>query len=253
MLIFSTITPRFRSLVDNWLAPSLERLGMLDRLVVLVDHADTARGNGNFRSAGFDAHVVNKLQFIADRADSGNAPFLVTDADIVYLRPCDELLAGLLDGKDILLAREYPDDAVHYNIGQMVIRPSLEVAGFFRRMAADLRDGQAQARYRRDQPANQDYINVELSGSVLRHAPLPETFANTGLLRHLGDQAVAGFHSYHATETFPEAGVTSLEKKHRQLAGIVSRSGVDFSGDQGSISKRARQEASLRHASDSSL
>src|SRR5690606_35136856 len=133
---------------------------------------------GNFRTPGFDAHVVNKLAFIADRAEPGNAPFLVTDADIVYLRPFDELLAGLLDGKDILLAREYPDDAEHYNIGQMVVRPSVEAAGFFRRMAADLRGGQPQARYRRHQPANQDYINEELRRSGLRHAPLPETFAN---------------------------------------------------------------------------
>lgn len=227
MLIFSTVTPHFRSLVEDWLAPSLARLGALDRLVVVVDHADAARGNGNFRTPGFDAHVVNKLAFIADRAKPGNAPFLVTDADIVYLRPIDDLLADLLDGKDILLAREYPDDEEHYNIGQMVIRPSNETAGFFRRMAADLRNGQAQARYRRDQPANQDYLNQELLRSGLRHAPLPETFANTGLLRHLGGPEAAALHSYHATETHPEAGATSLDRKHQRLADIVSRSGVD--------------------------
>lgn len=241
MLIFSTVTPRFRSLVENWLAPSLGWLGMLDRLVVIVDHSDAARGNGDFRTSGFDAHVVNKLAFIADRAEPGNAPFLVTDADIVYLKPFDELLADLLDGKDILLAREYPEDAEHYNIGQMVIRPSAGMAEFFRRMAADLRDGQTQARYRRDQPANQDYINEELRRSGLRHAPLPETFANTGLLRHLGGPETAGLHAYHATETHPEAGVTSLDKKHLRLAEIVSRSGADFSGSQDSASNRARQ------------
>jgi hypothetical protein len=61
MLIFATVTPPFKSLVERWLAPSLKRLGMHDRLVVIVDHADSARGNGNFRSRGFDAHVVNKL------------------------------------------------------------------------------------------------------------------------------------------------------------------------------------------------
>lgn len=241
MLIFSTVTPRFRSLVESWLAPSLDRLGALDRLVVIVDHADAARGNGNFRTPGFDAHVVNKLAFIAERAGPGNAPFLVTDADIVYLRPFDDLLAALLDGQDILLAREYPDDAEHYNIGQMVIRPSDEAASFFRRMAADLRDGRTQARYQRDQPANQDYINEELRRSGLRHAPLPETFANTGLLRHLGGPEAAALHSYHATETHPEAGATSLDRKHLRLAEIVSRSGVDFDGPQESAVNRARQ------------
>lgn len=253
MLIFSTVTPRFRSLVENWLAPSLGRLGILDRLTVIVDHADAARGNGDFRTSGFDAHVVNKLAFIADRAKPGNTPFLVTDADIVYLKPFDKRLVDLLDGKDILLAREYPNDAEHYNIGQMVIRPSAGMADFFRRMASDLGGGQPQARYRRDQPANQDYINEELRRSELRHAPLPETFANTSHLRHPGGLKVADLHSYHATETFPEAGVTSLEKKHLQLADIVSRSDVDFRERQDSASKRARQEASLRTSSASSL
>jgi hypothetical protein len=152
----------------------------------------------------------------------------VTDADIVYLKPFDDLFAKLLDGRHMLLAREFPDDVVRLNIGQMVIRPSPEVADFFRHMAADLRDGQTQARYRRDQAANQNYINEGLRSSGLNYATLPETFANTGILKHLGEPEEVDLYSYHATETHPGRGTTSLDKKHLRLLEVVSRSGIDL-------------------------
>ena len=226
MLIFTTVTPHFETLVSRWLAPSLSRLGELDRLVVVIDHADNSRGNGDFRSTGFDAHIVNKLEFIADRASDCERPFLITDADVIYLRPFVELLESLSEKRDLILAREYPGNAEHYNMGQMVIRPSAETAAFFRRLALELRAGGPQKQYGNQQPANQEYLNQELLKSGLVHAAMPESFANTGLLRHLADESI--LHSYHGTESFPEAGMSSLERKHQQFERIVSRMGLHF-------------------------
>lgn len=241
MLIYSTVTPPFESLVERWLAPSLSRLGLLDALVVVVDHADVARGNGDFRSPGFDGHVVNKLERVAGWAREGEEPFLVTDCDVIYLNPFVALTEGLLAGKDLLLAREYPGDDETYNIGQMVIRPSEAVADFFERIAAELRDGQVQRRYRDNEPANQEYVNAELRGSALRHAPLPPSFANTGLVRRWSEADMAQLHSYHATDTLPEPGVTSLEKKHARLAEIAALSGAGSALAQPSFPNVSRQ------------
>jgi hypothetical protein len=228
MLIYTTVTPPFESLVSRWLAPSLARLGELDRLVVVIDHTDGARGNGDFRSSGFDAHIVNKLQFIADRASDSERPFLITDADVLYLQPFAQLFQELMGQRDLLLAREYPGNAEHYNIGQMVIRPSAETEAFFRTLASEICQGRPLTNYRRDRPANQEYLNEQLRKSVLNHAPMPESFANTGLLRHVSDETT--LHSYHATESLPRPGISSLEQKHRHFERIVSRMGIQFEG-----------------------
>ncbi len=81
MKILTTITPAVESLVERWLAPSLDRLGELQDLVIVTDDDARSQGNGGFRSAGFDHHVANKLALVATWAERETAPFLVTDAE----------------------------------------------------------------------------------------------------------------------------------------------------------------------------
>ncbi len=227
MKVLTTITPRFRSLVDRWLAPSLRRLGHAADLEVHVDRSRRSRGSGDFRTPGFDQHVFNKLTLIAAWAGRETEPFLVTDADVIYLRPFAPVVGELMEGTDLLLAREYPGRTDVYNIGQMVLRPGPEVARFFERVAADLRGGAGSA-FNEVQSANQEHLNEVLRASALRHGALPETFANTGLWGHLGPDRHRTVVSYHATETFPVPGRTSLEQKHERLAGVAHECGVEL-------------------------
>lgn len=228
MKILTTVTPAFVSLTERWLAPSLDRLGELQNLVVVTDHAGRSQGSGDFRTRGFDHHVANKLELVATWAGRETAPFLVTDADIIYLRPFTPMILDLLDGHDMLLARELVDRGDHYNIGQIVIRPSAEVVAFLRHVVEGLRQGDLRERFRGDQPANQDHFNIELKKTTLRHRALPETFAHTELLKRLDPGEYADLISYHATDTFPAPGLTSLEQKHRRLAEVVSGCGIEL-------------------------
>jgi hypothetical protein len=228
MKILSTITPVFQPLVDCWLAPSLRRLGKLDDLAVIIDRSSEAQGTGDFRSAGFDRHIFNKLELVAAWAKRETDPFLVTDADVIYLQPFEDTALRLLADKDLLFARELVGRGDSYNIGQIVVRPSPQVAGFFWRMATDLRDHSAGARFRRDQPANQEHLNVEIARTTLRHGSLPETFAHTEIWEHLGSNRNARIISYHATKTLPAPGLSSLEQKHRRLAEVAQACGVSL-------------------------
>jgi hypothetical protein len=228
MKILTTITPAVESLVERWLAPSLDRLGELQNLVIVTDHDARSQGNGDFRTAGFDHHVANKLALVATWAERETAPFLATDADIIYLRPFTPMILELLDGHDMLLARELVDRSDHYNIGQMVVRPSASVAAFLRHVVDDLRQGDLRGRFRGDQPANQDRFNDELKRTTLRHRALPETFAHTEILKQLDPAGYAELVSYHATETFPAPGLSSLEQKHRRLADVAAGCGIEL-------------------------
>lgn len=236
--ILSTVTPPFCPLVERWLRPSLHRLGHADDLEVVIDRSPQAHGSGDFRTPGFDQHVFNKLDCIADWAESEPEPFLVTDADIIYVRPFAAVVLDLLDGKDLLLAREYPDRVDQYNIGQMVVRPSPDTARFFRRLAGDLRGGAGDARgvrrilnrFRPRRAANQNHLDRELRASTLRHGPLPETFVNTGIWETLEPDRRQQIAAYHATKTLPSPGRTSLEQKHERLAAVARECGLEIPG-----------------------
>ncbi len=203
------------------------RTGLDDDLEVVVDRSWRARGNGDFRTPGFDQHVFNKLNRIARWAEREPGPFLVTDVDVIYVRPFAAVVLDLLDGKDLLLAPEFPGRVDQYNIGQMVIRPSRHTADFFRRVADDLRrgladDGGAQ------RAANQDYLDRALRATTLRHGALPETFANTGIWETLDADRRNRIHAYHATKTLPSPGRTSLEQKHERLSEVARACDLEF-------------------------
>lgn len=227
MRILTTITPTFRPLVDRWLRPSLARLGAAGGLTVVVDRTRRSRGSGDFRTPGFDHHVIRKLRLIARWADEQQAPFLVTDADIVYLQPFSEQLADAIAHHDLLLAREYPDRP-GFNIGQMVVRPSPQLAEFVAGVAADLSAG-AGNRFGEQLPANQDYFNERLAESTLRVAALPDVFANSGIWESMSPARRAEVVSYHATGTLPRPGSTSLEQKFVRLAAVLDEQGIELS------------------------
>lgn len=224
--VLTTITPAYQQLLDDWTLPSLRRLRN-GHVRVVVDRSRRAEGNADFRTPGFDQHVFNKLRLIGAWAGRRSRPFLVTDADVVYLRPFAPVALPLLEGKDLLLARESVGRDDHYNIGQMVIRPSRAVSDFFLRMAHELSSG-AVAEYGEQQPANQDHINEALRGGDLQHAALPETVANTALWDHLGPDRSQRVVSYHATDTLPTPDRTSLEWKRERLTNVCTECDVDL-------------------------
>jgi hypothetical protein len=169
----------------------------------------------------------------------------VTDVDVIYLRPFAPVALPLLEGNDLLLARELVGRDDHYNIGQMVIRPSPAVADFFLRMAHELSGG-AVDHYGDHQPANQDHINEELRSGQLRHAALPETVANTALWDHLGPDRSECVVSYHATETLPTPKRTSLDQKQERLANVSMECDVDLGPWRGGGRWRSRLRRSIR-------
>lgn len=226
MRVLTTITPRFRPLVDRWLRPSLARLGVDDELVVVIDRTRQSRGNGNFRTPGFDHHVIAKLQLIARWAAEQHAPFLVTDADVVYLQPFSAQLTSAVADHDLLLAREYPDRP-GFNIGQMVMRPSSQLAAFVAGVATDLANG-AGGRFGERRPANQDYFNERLGQSALRVGALPDVYANSGIWESMSASRRREVVSYHATGTLPQPGSTSLEQKFLRLAAVLDERGIEL-------------------------
>lgn len=227
MRIFATITPVFQNLVDRWFAPSLHRLGMLENLIVVVDPTQQSHGNGNFRGPGFDNHVINKLELAAKWAETERDPFLLTDVDIIYLRDFRPEFARRLGSLDVLLAAEWPTRD-GYNIGQMVIRPSRQMADFLREVATELRGAIQSNASKHNTPVNQDYLNERLLSSKLRHASLPRTFASTGLLDHPSREPMEKLYSYHATATMPQGNLTSLERKHLRLAEMAAEYGLNL-------------------------
>ena len=224
--VLSTVTPAYQPLLDDWMLPSLRRLRWR-RVYVVVDRTSRARGNADFRTPGFDQQVFNKLRLVGQWATRRRHPFLVTDADVIYLRPFAPVALPLLEGKDLLLAREIVDRDDHYNIGQMLINPSRAVGDFFLRMAHELSSG-AVHQYGEQQPANQDHINEALRASGLRHAALPETVANTALWDHFGPDRSERVVSYHATDTLPTPERSSLEWKQERLANVSALCDVDL-------------------------
>lgn len=229
MKMLVTITPAVRSLVDDWLAPSLRLLDPAPTLVTVVDRSLRARGNGDFRTRGFGQHIFTKFRLIARWARKEREPFFVSDADIIYLRPFEQAAQALIAEHDIVLSREIPGRDDYYNIGQMVVRPSPEVAAFFRRMADELSAG-AIGDYGAQQPANQDHVNAALQTSGLRHTALPVTFANAAHWDELGPDRRDRVISYHATGTFPQPGRTSLEQKHERLRVVSVECDVALGG-----------------------
>lgn len=224
--VLSTITPAYQRLLEDWTLPSLRRL-QWGHVRVVVDRSTRAQGNADFRTPGFDQHVFNKLRLIGEWAGRRRRPFLVTDADVIYLRPFAPVALPLLEDRDLLLAREIVGREDHYNIGQMVIKPSPVVAEFFLRMAHELASGAAD-HHGRQQPANQDHINEALRTGDLRHAALPETVANTALWDHLGPDRSERVISYHATDTLPTPERTSLDQKEERLANVCMECGIDL-------------------------
>lgn len=71
------------------------------------------------------------------------------------------------------------------------------------------------------QAANQLVLNRMIRESGLAHGYLPSVFANGAIFEKMDVRRRAELVSYHATGSFPGAGRTSLEIKHRLLAEAV--------------------------------
>ncbi|MES2476500.1 MAG: putative nucleotide-diphospho-sugar transferase [Verrucomicrobiota bacterium] len=230
MKVLTSVTPVYGEICERWLEPSLRRSNPDVVLEVVVDSSAEAAGNGDFRSAGFDAHVANKMGLIAEWARTEGEPFLVTDADIVYFQPLEPILAEILGDADILLAREWLGEPHDYNIGQMVVRPGPRTSEFFLQVEAVLRAGR-NAVFGGDQPANQLVLNQMIRESGLNHGFLPPVFANGAIFEQLDAAQRLELVSYHATASFPQPGRTSIEIKHQLLAEAVYA--VRFRGERG--------------------
>ncbi len=207
MRVYSTTTPAFAEACGRWLVASIRAVEPDARLT--VEHFGGIPGTADFQSAAFREHNLEKNRRLASwiRANSGELIF-VTDSDIIYLRPFLRRLAEELGPADLALADEGP--AGGYNIGQMVIRCTPAVAGFFGQV------GEEMARGAWDQEA----VNRLLGRSAITHRALSPLFSNASIWEELPDGVRAEIFSFHATATQPEGGKSSLERKQHRIDAV---------------------------------
>lgn len=201
MRIFATITPAYEAPCREWLVESLNKVEPEAELAIECFKA--VKGSADFQSFAFKIHNVQKNRQLVMwvRQHKGEVIF-VTDVDIIYLRPFLGILAEEMEDCDMALAREGTDDQ-GYNIGQMVIRCTDATADFFEDVGRELEQG----------AWDQEAINRLLRHSPLRHKPLPRCFANTAIWDALPPDLRLDAVSYHATDTSPRDGMSSIELK----------------------------------------
>lgn len=205
MRIYTTITPVYSDLVKSWMLDSLA--SMEPDADVHVEVFEEIEADGDFGTAEFNHHNRRKAEKISEwigKADGG--VIFVCDADVIFLRPFQERLRAELGDYDIALSPEHLSRS-GYNIGQVVIRCSEKTARFYKKIA----DSLAAATW------DQELINSSLPDSGLSHKALSPFFSNTLIWRDIDNSARQSLFSYHATETFPSNGKTSIQLKQELI------------------------------------
>jgi hypothetical protein len=208
MRIFTTITPVYTELVQIWLLDSIRLTE--PELHVHVEMFDEIHSNGDFGTQEFKNHNRRKAEKIAGWCrEHDNEILLVCDADVIFLKPFKARLQAELADYDMAISPEtLSGDG--YNIGQVLIRGSEKVARFYESIAASLDE----------ETWDQELINAKLPSSGLRHKSLSPFFSNTLIWRDMGPRSREQLFSYHATETYPSGGKSSIELKKEFMAEV---------------------------------
>lgn len=204
MKIFTTITPAYDQVCEEWLLDSISEVE--PEAEVFIVQFDDIHGLANFQAPDFNRHNIERNRCIREWiSDNMDETIFITDADIVYFRPfIGQLLADLGDAK-AAFARKGMDEG--YNIGQMVLKCDREVLEFFERVGEGL---------------EQNVWDEELVNELLKTLPLPRRnisrlFTDTSSWAGIDEESRMKAFSYHATETFATAEHTSLERKRIRI------------------------------------
>ncbi len=209
MKIFATITPAYDEACERWLFDSIAAVE--PGAEVLVIKFDEIHGNGNFQSPEFNWHNIEKNRMVREWIqENWGETIFVTDADIVYFRPfLDQLREDLGDAKAAFACKGMGEG---YNIGQMVLRCDVEVLGFFERVG----EGLLQNRW------DEELVNELLGTMPLPRCNISRLFTDTSSWAGQDEASRLAAFSYHATETFPTAECTSLQRKQMRIDEVLA-------------------------------
>jgi hypothetical protein len=207
--LYCMVSPQFTGLYYDWFLRSLA--AVQDPGIKLRTLFFAASGNGNFGTPAYNAALVRRLEKLLGWIDRHDGEILAfSDIDIVWLKPFSASLRRALDGVDVVYQSEgRPDQPQAVNGGLFAIRCSPLAREFYAGVLEEIGE-------RGD--LDQAVISRRLPGSGLRFRVLPRQFANTNLMR--GARVEPDTICFHAINTIPAAGVSSLERKRQQFAAI---------------------------------
>ena len=209
MKTFATITPAYDEACERWLLDSIAAVE--PGAEVMVVQFDEIQGSANFQSPDFNWHNLEKNMMVRRwiRENWGGTIF-VTDADIVYFRPFLDKLIGDLGDASAAFACKGMEEG--YNIGQMVLRCNAGILEFFERVGEELRQGRW----------DEEVVNDLLATAPFPYRNISRLFTDTSSWAGLDDPSRMAAYSYHATETFPTAELTSLQRKDIRIGEVLA-------------------------------
>jgi hypothetical protein len=169
--------------------------------------------DGNFGSKGYGDILQLRAEWFAELCASEKAPFACSDVDVVAMgsEPLEPILLGPLQRHQIAFACEGRVTG-EVCCGFWVAKPSLQLAVFWHDIAVAMKEGNLW----NDQPL----VNERLPHSKLNYGYLPDSI-QSGTFRPKCKARI-----YHANNTIPRQGKTSMEQKREALQSRVAGSAL---------------------------
>ncbi len=102
--LYTLCTPSHQILKDEWFLPSIQ-----DDYEIIIEYHDQECPTGSYMKPGWIKIMIHKMDLIIQAIqENWNKILIVSDVDIQFFRPTQELIVSSLQDKDIVIQRESP-------------------------------------------------------------------------------------------------------------------------------------------------
>jgi hypothetical protein len=201
-----------RILFERYFKPSLK-----DDWRVIVHPIQNLDQDQNFGTQGFKEIIHQKIDRLINEIfpqEESSYGFILSDIDIQFFKPCDQIVRNYLERYDIVFQREN-SHTTEVNTGFMAMRARPDVINFWRQIESGLKDALASPQFINEQSLANALLTTanQLNWGIFpdeiwawsnhHFSPTREQLSNISL--------------HHANCTDPRGNKTSLDIKIEQL------------------------------------